>query len=50
MKLIINENIDNLINVHEVIECYKYVNGSSFSYTETMKDNIVKDTSILYKN
>ena len=45
MKLIIRENIDDLINVHEIIECSKYVDDSGFTETQTVEDNMVKDTS-----
>lgn len=49
MKLNINENIDNLIDVHEVIECYKYLYDSDFAETQTLEDDIIKDTSTYAK-
>lgn len=45
MKLIINENIDNLIDVHEIIECTKYLDDSAFPETQTLEDDIIEDTS-----
>lgn len=45
MKLNIREDINNLIDVHEVIECSRWVPGFGFSYIETLEDIIVKDTT-----
>lgn len=45
MKLTIREDINDLIDVHDVVECTRWTDGSGFSETQTLDDNIFKDTS-----
>lgn len=49
MKLTIKEDVNDLINVHEIIECSKYVDDSGFTETQTVEDDIIDDTSTYAK-